>query len=242
MSAISTKALRRPRPAPSIAAHRTMAKAVPAALESGDRLTAPEFLRRYEADPTLQKAQLIEGIVLMPSPVRAKSHAEPDSLLQFWLGCYAMLEPSSRTYVNPTLVLNAENALQPDAVLCSTPQKGGAVWLNEKGYLCGTPELVCEIAASSASIDLHDKLRAYRRQGIPEYLVWLPDEAAIRWFELRDGDYVAKAPEKGRLSSNIWPGLILNIAALLSGDRAAVLAELQRAAHHREKRPGKKKR
>jgi uncharacterized protein YktB (UPF0637 family) len=41
-------------------------------LEAGDRLSRDEFERRYERLPCLKKAELIEGIVYMPSPVRVK--------------------------------------------------------------------------------------------------------------------------------------------------------------------------
>lgn len=41
-------------------------------LENGDRLTRPEFERRYAAMPQVKKAELIEGIGSMPSPVRAR--------------------------------------------------------------------------------------------------------------------------------------------------------------------------
>jgi Uma2 family endonuclease len=162
----------------------------PPPLEAGDRLTSTEFLRRYEAEPRLKKAQLIEGIVYMSSPVRAELHAEPDNLIQFWLGHYAMLTPALKVFTNATLVIDPENTPQPDAILCSAPRKGGRVWLNEKGYLCGAPELVCEVAASSAAVDLHDKFRAYRRRGIQEYLVWLTTERKVKWFQLVDEDYV----------------------------------------------------
>ena len=81
-------------------------------------------------------------------------------------------------------MLDTVNAVQPDAILCSAPEDGGRVWLDHRGYLHGAPEFVCEIAASSASVDLHQKLRAYRRNGIGEYIVWLTLEQKVRWFDL----------------------------------------------------------
>ena len=39
-------------------------------LEAGDRVTRSEFERRYAACPHLKKAELIEGVVYLPSPVR----------------------------------------------------------------------------------------------------------------------------------------------------------------------------
>ena len=41
-------------------------------LENGDRLTRVEFERRYAAMPWVKKAELIEGLVHTPSPVRVK--------------------------------------------------------------------------------------------------------------------------------------------------------------------------
>jgi Uma2 family endonuclease len=195
------------------------------ALENGDLLTRGEFLRRYEAMPGLKKAELIEGIVHMPSPVSTK-HAEPDGLIQGWLSVYAARQ-DLKHYTNVTLLLDADNAPQPDAVLCSPPQDGGRVWLNAAGYLCGSPELVVEIAASTVSIDLRDKMRAYRRNGVSEYLVWRVQDQAVDWFFLEGGDYLPMmAGENGHLESRIFPGLRLNIPAALACDRAAVLVSL----------------
>lgn len=50
-------------------------------LENGDHLSAAEFLRRYVAMPEVKKAELIQGIVTMGSPVRFVVHGEPDSLI-----------------------------------------------------------------------------------------------------------------------------------------------------------------
>ena len=123
-------------------------------LENGDQLTLSEFLRRYDG----KKAELIEGIVHVPSPVRAEAHAEPDGLIHVWLGTYA-IGHDLQFYPHATLILDTENSFAPDAILCSKPRKGARVWLNAKGHLCGSPELVVEVAASSASIGLRDKLR-----------------------------------------------------------------------------------
>ncbi len=211
----------RPRPEPWVP---VAANGRPTSLENGDRLTASEFLRRYETAKSLKKAQLIEGIVNMPSPVRADAHAAPDNLVQFWLGYYAMRHPGLAVYTNATLLIDSDNAPQPDAILCSAPRPEGRVWLNDRGYLSGSPELVCEIAASSVSIDLHDKFRVYRRAGINEYLVWLTEEERVCWFHLEDQEYVEKTREGGRLSSAVFLGLVLDLDALLKMDRAKLIA------------------
>ena len=62
-------------------------------LESGDRLTRPEFERRYAAAPHIKKAELIEGIVYVASPLRHKQHGKPHSRVLTWLGVYQTMTP-----------------------------------------------------------------------------------------------------------------------------------------------------
>jgi Uma2 family endonuclease len=89
--------------------------------------------------------------------------------------------------------------------------------------------LVAEVAASSASYDLHDKLDAYRRNGVQEYLVCRVLEGRIDWFVLRGGRYELIVPaEDGTLRSTVFPGLWLDPSALLRGDLAAVLTVVRR--------------
>ena len=45
-------------------------------LENGDRLTVAEFERRYEAMPELKKAELINGVVHIPSSYTGRIKAE----------------------------------------------------------------------------------------------------------------------------------------------------------------------
>ena len=122
--------------------------------------------------PEVKKAELIEGVVYMGSPVSAEEHGEPDALIHTWLGTYAAHTPGVRVFANATVLLDADNAPQPDACLCLKPNLGGRTKIHPRKYLSGPPELIAEIAASSASIDLHDKMDAYARNGVSEYLVW----------------------------------------------------------------------
>jgi Uma2 family endonuclease len=92
----------------------------------------------------------------------------------------------------------------------------------------GAPELIVEIAASSASYDLHDKLNAYRRNGVQEYIVWRVVDRAIDWFSLQSERYVLLHPNAaGIIESRIFPGLDLHIEAMLTGDLARVLTVVQ---------------
>src|SRR5436189_5162644 len=86
-------------------------------LEFGDRLSRAEFERRYERMPHLKKAELIEGIVYIPSLLRARSHAEPHSQLGTWVGTYAAETPVVECFDNSTVRLDLDNEPQPDLVL-----------------------------------------------------------------------------------------------------------------------------
>ncbi len=161
----------------------------PPPLQNGDHLTAPEFLRRYEAMPEVKKAELIEGIVYMGSPVRYASHGRPDALVHGWLAAYEAATPGVEFVANTTTQLDSENVPQPDALLRVAEECGGQSRIDEHDYLIGPPELVIEIAASSVSIDTREKLRAYRRNGVREYLLWLTEQREIRGLCLVQGDY-----------------------------------------------------
>ena len=198
------------------------------ALENGDRLTRCEFERRYAARPDLKKAQLIEGIVYMPSPV-SLAHAGPHAMIQTVLLVYAASTPGVQGYDNATVRLDLDNEPQPDVLLRIEPDTLGRSRVSGDNYLEGAPELVVEVAASSASIDVHDKLQAYRRNGVQEYIVWRTQEQRIDWFELADGEYrPLPADDAGVLRSRVFPGLRFAAGALLKGDLAGALAEVQK--------------
>jgi Uma2 family endonuclease len=135
-------------------------------LETGDRLSRAEFERRYEAMPQLKKAELIEGVVYVPSPVRMNRHAEPHFDLVGWMAHYKWATPGIRGGDNATTRLDLDNEPQPDAVLFIDPAKGGHARISADDYLEEAPELVAEVASSSASFDLNAKFNVYRRNGV----------------------------------------------------------------------------
>lgn len=197
-------------------------------LESGDRLTRFEFERRYEAMPHLKKAELIEGVVYVASPLRFRSHSQPHSRLVTWLGVYQASTQGVELGDNPTVRLDLDNEPQPDAVLLITESAGGQARLSEDDYVEGAPELIAEVAASSTAIDLGDKKRAYRRNGVREYIVWQVFDQKIDWFSLQDDDYTLLMPnDQGIVRSQVFPGLWLQVSAMLEGEMQQVLAVLQ---------------
>src|SRR6059036_131218 len=175
-------------------------------LEFGDRLSRDEFERRYERMPDLKKAELIEGIVYMPSPVRVTKHAQPHSQLGTWLGVYASETAGVGCFDNSTVRLDLDNEPQPDLVLMKLPEKGGHARISADDYIEGAPELAVEIVSSSHAYDLHQKKGAYLRNGVREYLAWIIGEQRVVWWELREGDYEEIAPDAdGLLRSRVFP-------------------------------------
>ncbi len=134
-------------------------------LQNGDRLMRYEFERRYRAMPHLKKAELIEGVVYMSSPVRHQSHGRPHAQIMGWLAAYYAAVPGLDLSDNSTVRLDMDNEVQPDALLRLEAEVGGQSRIGDDDYLEGTPELIVEIAASRATYDLHDKLHVYRRSG-----------------------------------------------------------------------------
>src|SRR5205823_379507 len=120
-------------------------------LQNGDRLTRAEFERRYEAMPELKKAELIEGEVYMPSPVRHGRHSHPHSLIVTWFGYYAVHTPGVDSGDNGSIRLDLDNEPQPDAYLIIRPERGGQARISADDYIEGAPELVAEVSSSSVS-------------------------------------------------------------------------------------------
>jgi Uma2 family endonuclease len=198
-------------------------------LENGDRLTRAEFERRYNAMPHIKKAELIGGVVYMPSPIRLESHGTPHAALLAWLGGFWARTPGVSVADNATVRLDDDNEPQPDAFLYILPTHGGQARVDDDDYLEGAPDLAGEVSASSASIDLHAKLRVYQRHGVREYIVWRVFDQEIDWFVHRNDRFERLAVgSDGIYRSEIFPGLWLDPAAMTTSNMTTVLDVLQR--------------
>jgi Uma2 family endonuclease len=196
-------------------------------LENGDRLTRAEFERRYAAMPNVKKAELIEGVVYMPSPVRLIRHGVPHGQFIVWIGNYSAATEGVLFADNASDRLDLDNEYQPDGMLYIKPECGGRITISQDDYVEGGPELVGEISSSSASYDLGPKMTVYRRSGVSEYIVWRVLERAIDWFALREGKYEKlPAGPDGVFRSEVFPGLWLDAAAMTRGHMARVMQVL----------------
>jgi Uma2 family endonuclease len=199
------------------------------ALQNGDHLTAEEFLKRYEATAGIHKAELIDGMVyIVAPPVSHSEHSAPHFNFATVLGVYSASTPGTSGGDNGTVRFDAQNTPQPDLTLIVLPSHGGRTTVGPDKFLTGPPELIVEIAGSSANVDLHRKRDLYARSGALEYIVWRTREKAIDYLILREGKYVPSSSTDGIFKSEVFPGLWIDSAALLAGDLAKALATTQK--------------
>lgn len=191
-------------------------------LNSGDVLDSAEFFRRYAASPTNVCAERINGRVYLMSPLRAANHGDHHALLATWLGSFAAKREGLILSDNPTVRLDPNNDPQPD--LCLRRANGNTRLVD--GYLHGPPELVVEIASSSASYDLGEKKSVYEHAGVLEYVVYETERRQVWWWVLENGMFKELLPEASKFKSREFPGLWLSVPALQSGDGGALLRVL----------------
>jgi Uma2 family endonuclease len=184
-------------------------------LEAGDHLDQPAFHERYKAMPEGVRAELIGGVVIMPSPLRL-NHGTVHAHAITWLTLYGASTRGSRVADNATDILGQNSEPQPDAMLFI---EGGSARENDEGYVVGPPELIAEVASSSISYDLHSKKADYERYGVREYLVLSVFDRRVFWF-VREGSAFVEmgAGADGIHRSRVLPGLWLDAAAMFRED------------------------
>ena len=185
-------------------------------LSNGDRLPQPEFHRRYTAYPKDVKIELIGGTVYMASPMR-RPHSGYSSEVGGVLFLYKANTRGVETGDNATVILNLANEPQPDRYLRIAEYCGGKSRVEEDEYIYGPPELLAEIAHSTVAIDLDQKKSNYAKAGVCEYIVVCVEERDVFWFDLRRKRQIRR-DAKGVVRSRVFPGLWLNVPALLAED------------------------
>lgn len=173
------------------------------------------------------RAELVEGVVIVPSPTSA-DHSEVDLLASAWIANFSISTPGTEGHSNFTDILGAASEPQPDMALLIKPSHGGQTRRLGR-YIAGPPELILEVAFSSEAYDLHSKRRDYERAGVREYVVVLLRERRVMWFILRDGRFDSiSSDDDGLFRSTVFPGLWLDPMALLALDGAKVMEVLRR--------------
>jgi Putative restriction endonuclease len=194
-------------------------------LERGDRLSRAEFLHRWTAMPNLKRAELIQGIVYMPSPLSLE-HGEFERMLSGWLWVYQVATPVCKGGNNCTWFMGDDDVPQPDLDLRLLQEYGGQSRYEGK-YVAGAPEFLAEICVSSKSYDLNQKRDLYHASGVKEFLAVLVREQEVRWFRwTAEGFEAMPADPDGIHRSRVFPGLWLDSVALLADDGPRLMAVL----------------
>lgn len=195
-------------------------------LRAGDHLAADEFIRRWENEPKIRRAELIGGVVYIPSPV-SFSHGEMEWTVGLWLGVYQSATPGTGGAHNATTFM-LDDVPQPDLLLRVLPESGGQTSV-EDNWLHGAPELIFEVCQTSEAYDLHEKLNLYQEAKVREYVTVLVHSGTIRWHRLVDDAYQIVNPDAaGVYRSRDFPGLWLDGPALLARQSDRVLEELKK--------------
>ena len=197
-------------------------------LEAGDHLDRQTFHERYEAMPRAFRAELIRGVVIVPSPV-SPLHARAHRIATTWCGVYIAATPGKDGFDNGSIFASDESEPQPDVSIIISPEFGGKMRPRQDDeYLDGAPELIVEVAVSSAAYDLFEKFDVYEQAGVLEYVVHIVQEQEIRWFQRQEDKFVPLAMDAdGIFRSRVFPGLWLNAAAAVQAEDATMLQTLQ---------------
>jgi Uma2 family endonuclease len=214
-------------------AERPKRKALPP-LVAGQHLNQPTFHERYEAMPPETRAELVGGIVYMPSPMRG-DHGEWSRIVSGWLDDYERFTPGVRGGDGSTVKLDPEGEPQPDHQLRIPAELGGRSGVDADGYLTGGPELIVEVARSSRFYDLNQKKANYERAGVREYVVVEIDPDHIHWF-IHRGEHFEdlRAGPDGIYRSQVFPGLWLDERALYAFDRPRLYRVLRQGVRSPE--------
>ena len=193
-------------------------------LAPGDRMELEEFLARWDQCPDLKFAELIDGVVYMPSPLSVP-HSRYDGMAQLVVGYYAARSGLCENLPNATWLMG-RSAPQPDLALSLKPEYGAKWKLTDRNLASGRPELVVEVCRSSRSYDLGPKLALYERAGVPEYLAILVEERRFEWRILIDDRYQFLTAENSIFRSHIFPGLWIDEQAFWREDGDRLLSVL----------------
>jgi len=198
-----------------------------APFEDGDVMDQPTFHKLYEAAPQHFRAELIGGVVHLPSPVGMR-HGKPHSILGAWLAFYSAESIGTESFIDITAIIGGDSEPQPDVSLIISPEAGGQTKVSEDDYLTGSPELAVEISHTTTLVDLHAKKQMYEKYGVREYIVVETKRRAIHWFIRRDSKFVAIKPgADGLFKSRVFPGLWLEPGAVFEQSAKKLLSVLE---------------
>ena len=176
---------------------------------AAERWTHDDFMRLA---PEGQKAELIEGIMVMASPAFAQHErlfAFLITVLRAYAGHLRLGEVLGSRYA---VYISETETYEPDILFVAADR----VHLITEKQLTGVPDLVIEIlSAGTARYDRGVKRENYERAGVVE--LWLIDPygpAGTQFYQRREENLVEVAPVEGIVNSAAIPGLKLKVSWL----------------------------
>ncbi len=204
-------------------------------LFDGQRLDQPTFHELYSKMPEDFRAELIDGVVALMNMPLFEDHGCPDVDMSAVLFIYSMDTPGTIVQANTTVILGPRSEVQPDSALKIDPAWGGQTTRDERGATIGCPELVIEIGSRSLPFDLNVKKRIYDDAGALEYVVFDVPHQKFHWFARLDGRLkLVPKDADGLYRSRAFPGLWVDEAAFVRGEKRAVVDTIRRGVESAE--------
>lgn len=190
-------------------------------VEVVERMTAKDFFRRAPED---RKAELIDGVMIMPSPPTDR-HERLVGFLFTLIRMHCEDHDLGEVRGSRTAVELAEDQAPEPDVLFVTKERADII--TDQGVF-GAPDLVIEVlSVSTATYDRGSKFRAYEHAGVRELWLIDPYGPAGTEFYQRAGETlkpVMPGPDN-TLVSLVMPGFQLNITWLWPQEKFVAVRE-----------------
>jgi Uma2 family endonuclease len=189
--------------------------ALPGKIEFLEKAMASERRLRerfYEEIAEDEKAEFINGTVVMHSPAKDRHLAVRDSLHEL-LRTFCRVHQLGIVRGEKALCTFPRNDYEPDVVFFGLAK---AALIEPATMKFPIPDFICEVL--SPSTELYDrgvKFRDFEAHGVGEYWLIDPERETVEQYLARDGSYeLALKSGSGEIASSIVPGFRIPIRAL----------------------------
>lgn len=192
-------------------------------LQAAARAEAKKRRHFYEVVTEQQKAEFINGEIIVHSPVKYQ-HNQASFRLATLLVAYVQWHGLGSVGHEKLLVTLARNDYEPDICFFGV-EKAQSFTPDQSKF--PAPDLVVEVLSESTeAMDRGVKFEDYAAHGVGEYWIVDPDQETIEQYLLREGSYrLAVKVKTGTIASVVVTGFEIPVRAVFDG--AEQLAALQ---------------